>query len=213
MKKINLFLPKERLENLCDAIFAVTMTLMILELKTPDNIPKNLAPEELPPALLDLIPAAEAYVVSFIILGTFWLRHQIQFRYLKSIDLVILITNIFFLLFTGLVPFSVELMKKYPDYNLPFMIYVLNLLVLSIILLFQWFYISKHDELIEDKDRPEIRTKLLSLSYIPIIIFLFSFLISFINIRAAFFVIYSVPFAYLIYNWKFKKKSSWNSIH
>lgn len=213
MNKINIFLPKERLENLCDAIFAVTMTLMILELKTPDNIPQNMAPEELPPALLDLIPAAEAYVVSFIILGTFWLRHQIQFKYLKSVDLVILITNIFFLLITGLVPFSVELMKRYPDYNLSFMIYVVNLLALSILLFFQWYHISNHDDLIDDKDRPEIRKKILSLSFVPIIIFLLSFLISFVNVRAAFLIIYLVPLVYLIYSWIFKKKTSFNSIH
>ncbi|MDQ3020139.1 MAG: TMEM175 family protein [Bacteroidota bacterium] len=200
-------LPKNRLENLCDGIFAVTMTLMILELKTPQNIPQNLEAQELPDALLSLWPIAEAYVLSFIILGIFWLRHQVQFKYLKCVNIVILSTNIFFLLLTGFVPFSVEMMKQYPDYNLPFMIYDINLLLMSILLYFQWYYISNNDNIIEDNVLPEMKKKLLDLSLVPIIIFTASFAISFFNTRIAFFIVYLLPLFYLLYS-RFSKKIS-----
>ena len=71
-------LPKNRIEALCDGIFAITMTIMILDLKTPENIPYDLAKDELPKVLLNLLPSVEAYVISFLVLGIFWLRHQIN---------------------------------------------------------------------------------------------------------------------------------------
>lgn len=203
--RIESILPKDRLETLCDAIFAVTMTLMVLELKAPENIPPNLASAELPGALWDLFPAAESYVISFIILGTFWLRHQIQFKYLKSVDMFILVINIFFLLMTGFVPFSVELMKKYPDYNLPFILYSITLLIISILLYIQWYYISSNDTLIKEDVLPEIKKRLLFLSWVPVIIFSISIGLSFINTTAAFRVVYLVPIFYLIYNKYFNK--------
>lgn len=199
-------LPKQRLENLCDAIFAITMTLMIFELKTPQSIPRNLERSELPNALLSLIPSVEAYVISFIILGIFWLRHQIQFKYLESVNFTILFINIFILLLTGFVPFSVELLKEYPDYNLPFMIYSLNLCLISLLLLFQWYYISNHDKISNKILNPSISKKLLHLSLIPLGIFLASFIVSYFNVRYAFFIIYLVPLFYLIYNYYYNKK-------
>ncbi|MEO8209228.1 MAG: TMEM175 family protein [bacterium] len=198
---------KQRLENLCDGIFAVTMTIMILELKTPENIPQNLEEQKLAEALLSLWPVAEAYVISFIVLGIFWLRHQVQFKYLKSVNMQILTINIFFLLLTGLVPFSVEMMKRYPDDNLPFMIYDINLLVISILLFLQWYYISRNDNIIIDNVLPEMRKKLLFLSFVPIIIFTVSLGISFYNTRIAFLFVYVLPVFYLVYS-KLRKTTS-----
>ena len=90
--------PKERLAALCDGIFAITMTLMILDLKVPENIPRNLASEELPSAIFNLLPTIEAYVISFFILGIFWARHQLQFNFFDAVDRVVIFLNILFLL-------------------------------------------------------------------------------------------------------------------
>ncbi len=62
-------LPKNRIEALSDGIFAIAMTLIILDLKTPENIPFNLEYEELPLTLLNILPDVEAYAVSFLVLS------------------------------------------------------------------------------------------------------------------------------------------------
>ncbi len=205
--KFDPFLPKGRLENLCDAIFAVTMTLMILELKAPENIPVSLETEELPGALWALFPAVESYVLSFIILGTFWIRHQIQLKFLKSIDAVVIVINVFFLLLTGFVPFTVELMKRYPSYDLTFILYDVNLLLIAVLLFYQWHYISNNDILRADELSPEVKRKILYFSFVPILIFVISMIISFINTRAALFVIYLVPIFYVAYNKYYNRKN------
>ena len=100
--------PKERLAALCDGIFAIQMTLMILDLKAPDNIPNNLAGEELPAAIYNLLPSIEAYVISFFVLGIFGARHQLQFKFFESIDRVVIMLNLLFLLLIGFVPLRLD---------------------------------------------------------------------------------------------------------
>ncbi len=191
--------PKQRLESLCDALFAIAMTLMILDLKTPENIPPNLVEEELPGALIALLPAIEAYAVSFIILGIFWFRHQLQFKYLKAVNGIMFTINITFLLIIGFVPFSVGLKIRYPHYDLPTIIYLSNLLLVSIMLFWQWFYISKNDAVTDEGLTPELKKRLLVMSVIPIGIFAISLAVSFYNVRAAMYVIYFDPLFYLFY--------------
>jgi TMEM175 potassium channel family protein len=200
--------PKQRLETLCDGLFAIAMTLMILDLKTPENIPLNLVEEELPGALINLLPAIEAYAISFTILGIFWFRHQLQFKYLKFVDGFIFSLNIFFLLIIGFVPFSVGLKMRYPEFELPYIIYITNLLLIGIILFLQWYYISKHDEISNDGIPAGLRKRVLILSAIPIGIFALSFAVAFVNIRAALFIIYLDPIFYFFYRILFRGKKN-----
>ena len=192
-------LPKNRLETLTDGIFAITMTLIILDLKTPENIPYNLAEIELPEILINLLPSIEAYAVSFIILGVFWLRHQIQFKYIRSTNRMLLSVNMIFLLLIGFVPFTVGIMMRYPLIVLPFRIYVINLILISIVMTYQWMLIGRSKKISAMDISPKRRRRFLILTSIPIFIFILSYLISFINLRAAFFIIYLDPIFYLVY--------------
>lgn len=199
-------LAKNRIEALCDGIFAITMTILILELKTPENIPYNLAPEELPGILMDLLPSVEAYLISFLVLGIFWLRHQIQFKYLKYTDRMILSINVLFLLFTGFVPFSVGLVMRYPNVRLTFVIYILNLLVISLIMFWQWNYITRTPKISVNIDK-ELARKFNWLTFVPVTIFALSFIVSFFNVRVAFLLIYLDPIFYGAYR-SFKNRKA-----
>lgn len=190
--------PKERLAALCDGIFAITMTLMILDLKAPGNIPKNLAAEELPGAIYDLLPSIEAYVISFFILGIFWARHQLQFKFFESVDRVIIILNILFLLLIGFVPFTVGLKKDYPMVQFPFILYVSNLTFISLILSIQWEYALKKKFIIKDELDSMLRKRFYYMAVIPVIIFAAAFIISFFHVRLAFLMIYLFPIFYIL---------------
>lgn len=191
---------KNRIEALCDGIFAITMTLIILELKTPENIPHNLAGEELSAALLKLIPQAEAYAISFIILAIFWLRHLIHFKFLESVNRQVLGINIVFLLFIGFIPFSVGIVMRYYGQIIPTLIYISNLLIISLILHFHWHYISEKSNLLKISDSEnEYVKKFKFLSIIPTLIFLSALIVAFINVRVAFYIIYLDPIFYFVY--------------
>ncbi|MEO8446214.1 MAG: TMEM175 family protein [bacterium] len=198
-------LPKNRLETLTDGIFAITMTLIILDLKTPENIPYNLAEQELPEILINLLPSIEAYAISFIILGVFWLRHQIQFKYILSTNRLLISVNMIFLLLIGFIPFTVGIMMRYPLIVLPFRIYVFNLILVSIILTYQWLLIGRSKKISAMDMSPKRRKRFLILTSVPIFIFILSYLISYINLRAAFFIIYLDPIFYLVYRLVLRK--------
>ncbi|MBK8551225.1 MAG: DUF1211 domain-containing protein [Ignavibacteria bacterium] len=190
--------PKERLAALCDGIFAITMTLMILDLKAPDNIPNNLAGEELPAAIYNLLPSIEAYVISFFVLGIFWARHQLQFNFFESVDRVVIMLNILFLLLIGFVPFTVGLKKDYPMVQFPFILYVSNLTLISLILTIQWEYAMKKKFIIKDELSSLLRKRFFIMSVMPIVIFVSAFIVSFFHVRLAFLMIYLFPIFYIL---------------
>ena len=140
-------LPKNRLESLCDGIFAIAMTLLVLDLKTPENIPPKLVDEEIPGILYNLLPSFEAYFVSFFVLAIFWLRHQIHFKYIKNTNKIIITINVVFLSLIVFVPFSVGLMMRYYKPHVPLLIYIINLLLISLTLSVQGWYITKKKEI------------------------------------------------------------------
>ena len=201
-------LPKNRIEALSDGIFAIAMTLIILDLKTPENIPLNLEYEELPLTLLNILPDVEAYAVSFLVLAVFWLRHQLQFRYLKFANRQIIVLIILFLMLIGFVPFSVGLVMRYNDIQLPTLIYIINLLLISVFLSVQGWYISKNKKIRFEEIDPLILKKYYVFSIVPIVIFSVSLIVSFFNLRLAFLLIYLDPAFYSIYRIVKKRTSA-----
>lgn len=201
-------LPKNRIEALSDGIFAIAMTLIILDLKTPENIPLNLEYEELPLTLLNILPDVEAYAVSFLVLAVFWLRHQLQFRYLKFANRKIIVLSILFLMLIGFVPFSVGLVMRYNDIQLPTLIYIINLLLISVFLSVQGWYISKNKKIRFEEIDPLILKKYYVFSIVPIVIFSVSLIVSFFNLRLAFLLIYLDPAFYSIYRIVKKRTSA-----
>lgn len=190
--------PKERLVFLCDGIFAITMTLMILDLKAPGNIPRSLAAEEIPAALLNLLPSIESYVLSFFILGIFWARHQLMFNYFESVDRVMIMLNLIFLLLIGFVPFTVSLKKDYPLVQFPFIIYVSNLIFISLILSIQWEYALKNKFILKEELNPQTKKKFRYMSVLPVVIFATAFIVSYYQVRLAFLIIYLLPIFYVL---------------
>lgn len=95
-------LPKARLEALTDGIFAVTMTLLVLDLKfPPDALDRQGAFLSALAAILDRL---DNYVISFLALCVFWVSHARLMRRLRDPDAAFVWLNLGFLLLTTLVP-------------------------------------------------------------------------------------------------------------
>jgi uncharacterized membrane protein len=94
-------LPKSRIEALTDGIFAVTMTLLVLDLRLPEA-PAN--PDRMVDALAALVPRVDDYAISFLVLCVFWMAHMSLARLLHGVDRSFVWQNLLFLLFTTFVP-------------------------------------------------------------------------------------------------------------
>ncbi len=97
-----------RLLALADGVFAIAMTLLVLELGV-EGIAKTANNAEVVHGLLEMWPKFLIYGLSFLILGIFRVIHQSIFDAIKRYDTTLIWLNILFLMFVALVPFSTAL--------------------------------------------------------------------------------------------------------
>jgi len=100
----------ERVILFSDAVFAIIITIMVLDIRLPENI-KHADPNHLRIAFLELIPKALAYGLSFVLVAKFWLAHLKMFSHLKDYDAKLLIHNLVYLFSVSLFPFAVTLIS------------------------------------------------------------------------------------------------------
>jgi uncharacterized membrane protein len=71
----------DRIVNFSDGVFAIVITLLVLDIRVPD-IPEGLISQELPSRILDLEPKFLSYVISFLVIAIYWQAHHRVFRHL-----------------------------------------------------------------------------------------------------------------------------------
>jgi len=117
--------PHERIVFFSDAVFAIAITLLIIEIKVPSHV--VLHEIGVGGALNKLIPLFTGFVVSFLVTGLFWKAHLIICQRIKHFDHKLLWINIFLLLFVALMPFSTAFYSENFNLNGSFIFYCLNL--------------------------------------------------------------------------------------
>ena len=137
---------KHRVEALTDGIFAVAMTLLVIELKLPDHA--SLASQrDFIEAVAALIPKFQSWVISFFVLAIFWYTHHRQFHYVRVVDGKLLWLNILYLSFVSLMPFSSALAGEYSRMLFSQIVYSANMTLLAIGGLLNNHYVFHHREL------------------------------------------------------------------
>lgn len=139
-------LSAHRSEALTDGIYAVAMTLLVIELKLPDSGLIHTA-EGFAQALADLLPKLLAWFFSFFLLSFFWVGHHRAYQYVHHSDGRLLALNLAQLGAVSLVPFSCALMGEHARYLASQVIYSVNLALLSVLALLISRYIHRHPEL------------------------------------------------------------------
>ena len=139
-------LSKHRLEALTDGIFAVAMTLLVIELKLPEHATVH-HPSDLAIGVVRLIPTFIAWIISFFVLAIFWFSHHRLFHYLRIVDGPLLWLNILYLGFVSLMPFSSALAGGYSRMLFSQWFYSANMLLLALLGLLKYRYVFRHPEL------------------------------------------------------------------
>jgi uncharacterized membrane protein len=138
---------KTRLENLSDGVFAIVITLLVFDIKVPENQGRFDSNFELLQYLIrSLSPVLISYVVSFLIVAIFWLSHHTLFHFFtKTINRLMVTYNSIFLFLLSLIPFSARLLAQYHGMQLAYIIYGVNILLLALMnLIMQVYSIRSH---------------------------------------------------------------------
>ena len=127
----------ERLAALSDGVFAVAMTLMVLDLRVPATEAVH-SEHDLWRALVALFPRLLMYLMSFVTLGIFWVGQQTQLNHLSRSSRSLSWMHIAFLCAVTLMPFSTMLLAEFPRYRLALVVYWINILLLGMVLYLSW---------------------------------------------------------------------------
>src|SRR5947207_922752 len=142
-------LSKNRVEALSDGIFAIAMTLLILEFKLPE-LPHNASSLQVWPAMLRLWLKFATYAVSFISLGIYWIGHHNMYHAIRRTDRVLLWLNILFFMFVSFLPFSTSILNAFRQSQVAPVFFGTNIIAIGWVLFFQWAYAGSQPGMIAE---------------------------------------------------------------
>jgi len=148
----NAGLSTHRLEALADGIFAIAMTLLVLELRLPDAG----GPGDLASRIAALWPRFATFFISFIVLGVYWFAHHQTFYFLARVNRTLVWLSILFFLGAALIPFVASLLGSYPQDPVALSLYGAVLGLLAIVGYVIWWYITGDRGLIDEELDPEL---------------------------------------------------------
>jgi len=143
-----------RLEAFSDGVFAVAITLLVLNIKIPGL---DLTPSDLPndtqlwQILLREWPMLAAYATSFATIGVMWLNHHRLYSHIKRTNTVSMLLNLLLLLIIVFIPVPTALVAEYlvrPDLHAAALLYSGTMVILAICFNILWRYASYHNRLL-----------------------------------------------------------------
>ncbi len=137
--------PKSRLEALTDGIYAVALTLLVLDLKLPAG---SLDPAQFTQLLADQVPNALTWLLSFWVIVIFWQSRVELIRCIDRVGQTYVQLELVHLALISLLPFSTSLIGEHSEQPLSFLIYTGNLWLISLLGLAQVIHIQKNKDLI-----------------------------------------------------------------
>jgi uncharacterized membrane protein len=186
----------ERLTIFSDGVFAIAITLLVLSLEAPKTVP--------PGGLIELVPEFTpnliAHVVTFAILGIYWVGHHNAFIYIKRHDRTLLWLNILFLLFVAAMPFPTSLIVKYGDDRLSVIIYATTLLLAGLSLELIWRYATQHHRLVDHDLDPKLIAFFHRRILVAPLCYVLAIGLAFVSITAAKVVFLVVAIMYIVPN-------------
>jgi uncharacterized membrane protein len=169
-----------RLINFSDAIIAIAITLLVLEIRLPETA-RGLPDAVITRQVLDLWPKVLGYIVSFWVIGLYWLAHHRLFRAIRGYDRLLLMINLFFLSTVAFMPFPTALLFDYAGVLIAVLLYAGTLALTGFSLVALWLYASRGRRLVDPELDPMlIRSMTRGLLAAPAV-FLVSFVVAFIN--------------------------------
>lgn len=146
MRRKKLNLPLNRIEALSDGIFAIAMTILVLNISLPEK--EAVQSLGLHRVLFNQLNEFITYFMSFFLLGVFWMIQRKQMSHLVATDQNHMWLNIIMMMFICLVPFSASLESAYTSDWVAAFTFSANMLIVALLFLFMWHYATSKNRLV-----------------------------------------------------------------
>ena len=162
------------------AVFAIAITLMALELRVPE-MSISQAATDLPQQVAAMTPKFISYVLTFLIIGSYWVSHHRDFQYIKRYDRRLIWINLLLLMFVAFLPFPNALLGNYPAQQFTVTFYAASLAVVGFVKAWLWWYASRNYRLIDRALDPRRVARITRRSLIAPLVFLLSIIVALFN--------------------------------
>jgi uncharacterized membrane protein len=183
-----------RLEAFSDGVFAVAITLLVLDLQ----VPQLASAGELVSRLGALWPKLLSYALSFVIVGIYWVAHHNTFHYIKRSDRNLLWLNILLLMCIVFIPFPTALLGQYPEQRVSIIIYAGALVITGLVLQGLWWYATSGCRLVDRTIDPRLVQRATRRNLTAPLIYLLAIGISLVNVPASLVLFLLVPLYYIL---------------
>lgn len=140
-----------RLHALIDGVFAIAVTLLVLDLPKPEGSTR------LAHDLLDQWPTYVAYLVSFVTVGILWIEHHGMMSAVRQVNRRFLERTLLFLLFVSIIPWPTALAAQYADHGaqarVAAILYATTMLLMGLSFALGWRYLTEHPEMVAEPAR------------------------------------------------------------
>jgi uncharacterized membrane protein len=188
-----------RISAFSDGVFSIAITLLVLNLHIPLDIHGQfVSPKALPDALRTEWPNLLSYMLSFVIIGIYWVAHHNMFHYIKRANRPFLWINILFLMCVAFIPFPAALLGAYPTTQTAVVVYAATLIVTNLILSLLWWYATSGHRLVDEDIDPHFVSTVNRRNMTAPVVYLVAIGLSLLNIYASLVLFFVFPFYYIV---------------
>lgn len=134
----------DRIIFFSDAVFAIAITLLSLDLR----LPLNANPANISHNLVHLLPKYQSYVTSFMVIGLYWISHHHYFRFIRRYDYTFVSINIGLLMCIAFLPFATSVLNNYGNQRSAVAFYALCMATTGLMKTLLWHYASRDFRLV-----------------------------------------------------------------
>ncbi len=146
----------ERMVFFSDAVFAIAITLLVIEIKIP-VIDRNGSDSTLAIALLQILPKITGFFVSFLLIGQTWIEHHRICSFMEGFDQGLLWRNLWLLLFVAFLPFATAVFSEYYYLRVAVYLYAMTFAAVGLAKALFWRYAVRRKLLAHDVDGRRIQ--------------------------------------------------------
>jgi len=169
----------ERLVFFSDAVFAIAITLLALEIRLP-AVTADLSNDQLALMLISLWPKYLSYLISFLVIGSFWAAHHRKFRYIERYDKWLIMVNLLLLMSVAFIPFPTSVISEYGNRTAT-IFYALAMMVTNLFSTCLWLYASHRPNLMREDITKSQRNRETLRSLLTMGVFVLSIGLAFID--------------------------------
>ena len=184
----------ERVSAFTDAVLAIIMTILVLEV----GVPSGLSEQSLREALDEIGSTLIAWIISFLLVGMYWVWHRDLFNKVRAVNRDVVWLNIVFLLPVSLIPFAAAVLGDYHDEAIALRLYGLVLLAVTAAKLVLYWYVQNRPQLLSTPpSRRTVRLGLL-LSAAPASLYAIAMALAGVSHQLSLAIYLAVPGAYVL---------------